>query len=207
MAVAGHIASWVEIDPEPVDELVLLGAGETHGQEHELCREVLLGSFDGFEPHAVLVEDLLNLDGLEAGELAVLARELDGVDREDPLAAFLVRRRRAVHQRPRGPRRGGGPLVGRPRHDLELMDRLRTLAVGRAEAVGAGVATTDDDDVLALSGERGFIEVALLHLVGGRQELHGLVDAFELAPWNRQVSPLRGAACQHHFSILNSGMP
>ena len=43
-----------------------------------------------------------------------------------------------------------GPVVGRPRHDLELVDRRRALAVRGAQAVGAGVAAADDHDVLAL---------------------------------------------------------
>ena len=41
-------------------------------------------------------------------------------------------------------------LLGRNRHQLELVDRQRALAVRRAEAVGAGVAAADDDDVLVL---------------------------------------------------------
>ena len=35
-------------------------------------------------------------------------------------------------------------------HDLELVDAMRTLAVGGAQAVGPGVAAADDDHVLAL---------------------------------------------------------
>ena len=41
-------------------------------------------------------------------------------------------------------------VVGRPRQQLELVHARRALAVRRAEAVGAGVAAADDDDVLAL---------------------------------------------------------
>ena len=43
-----------------------------------------------------------------------------------------------------------GARVGRPRQQLELVHRARALAVRRAEAVGAGVAAADDDDVLVL---------------------------------------------------------
>ena len=41
-------------------------------------------------------------------------------------------------------------LLGRHRHDLELRDRLGALAERGADAVGAGVAAADDDDVLVL---------------------------------------------------------
>ena len=43
-----------------------------------------------------------------------------------------------------------GAGVGGPGQQLELVDRRRALAVDGAEAVGAGVAAADDDDVLAL---------------------------------------------------------
>ena len=42
-----------------------------------------------------------------------------------------------------------GAIVRRLGHDLELMDAGGLVAVGSAEAVGAGVAAADDDDVLA----------------------------------------------------------
>ena len=62
-----------------------------------------------------------------------------------------------------------------------------------AEAVGARVAAADDDDVLALGGDRRRIDVALLHPVGPGQELHRLVDAGKLPARDRQVPPGRGA--------------
>ena len=74
------------------------------------------------------------------------------------------------------------PGVGRPGQDLELVHRRRALAVHGAEAVGTGVATTDDHDVLARRGDRRLGEVALLHPVcraagtpspGGCRRAHG----------------------------------
>ena len=44
-------------------------------------------------------------------------------------------------------------LLGRARHDLELVHRRGALPVHGAEAVGAGVAAADDDHVLALGGD------------------------------------------------------
>jgi hypothetical protein len=48
----------------------------------------------------------------------------------------------------------GRTCFGRPRHDFELVNRSGTVPVGRSEAVGAGIATTNDDDVLAASVDR-----------------------------------------------------
>ena len=46
------------------------------------------------------------------------------------------------------------PIVRRAGQDLELRDRRRALAMGGAEAVGAGVAAADDHDVLAVDVDR-----------------------------------------------------
>ena len=93
--------------------------------------------------------------------------------------------------------------VRRARHDLELVHAGRTLPVHGAQAVGAGVAAADDDDLLALGGDRRLPVVAehvvaLLHPVGPRQVLHRLVDAVQLAAGNRQIARSGRAAGQHH---------
>ncbi len=51
--------------------------------------------------------------------------------------------------RPQRPRRERRALVGRLRHDLELMDGERLLAMAGAQAIRARVAASDDDDALA----------------------------------------------------------
>ena len=58
------------------------------------------------------------------------------------------------------------------------------------EAVGAGVAAADDDDVLAADVDRRLLDVAELHPVGVRQVLHRLMDPVELATGDRQVAPI-----------------
>ena len=88
-------------------------------------------------------------------DVAVLvAGELDAVDAPVADAAFFVRAFGAQLQRPQRPRRGGGALVGRLGHDLELVHALCALAMAGAEAVGAGVAAADDEHALAV-GEDG----------------------------------------------------
>ena len=70
-------------------------------------------------------------------------------------------------------------LSGGLGHDLDLRDGPRPLADGGAHAVGAGVATADDDDVLA-RGQDGLVvrdDVTGHAAVGLAQEVHGEVDA------------------------------
>src|SRR5262249_50842037 len=79
--------------------------------------------------------------------------------------------------------------LGRLRQQLELVDALRALAVRRAEAVGAGVAAAEDDDVLP--GREDLVADLVTRdlLVLLRQEFHREVDAAELAPRNGELAP------------------
>ena len=128
----------------------------------------------------------------------LFAQEPLVVDRVLADAPFLVGRRDAEDVGPLGPGVGGCPAVGRPGHDLELMDALAALAVDGAQAVGAGVAAADDDDVLVAGRD----EFRVVDRVAGDppvlagQELHREVDALELAPFDRQVARLGRAAAE-----------
>ena len=79
------------------------------------------------------------------------------------------------------------------------MDRERALPVCGPEAVGAGVAAADDDDVLSLRGDSSFrgngVPFALAILL--RQVVHCEVDAVEIASRNGQVARPAGAAGEH----------
>ncbi|SIN44166.1 Uncharacterised protein [Mycobacteroides abscessus subsp. abscessus] len=139
----------------------------------------------------------------QTGELAVLAEEPLGVDGVDPLATLFVCGGHPEQCRVGGPRVALGTALRRLGHDLELLNTRRTLPVGGAQAVGAGVATTDDDDALALRRDRRLTIcvhniIAELHLIGPGQVLHGLVDALELAAGNRQVTPGGRSAREDH---------
>ena len=57
-----------------------------------------------------------------------------------------------------------------------------------AEAVGPGVAATDDHDVLAVGVDRRVVELAERLQVAVGQVLHGQVDAGELAARGGQVT-------------------
>ena len=143
-------------------------------------------------------------------DVAVLvAGEFDAVDGPVADAAFFVRAFGAQLQRPERPGRGRGALGGRLGHDFELVDALGALAMAGAEAVGAGVAAADDDDALA-GGEdepaahvAGVVfGVALVAAILLGQELHGEVNALELAAGNGQVARMLGAAAEQDGVVV-----
>ena len=71
------------------------------------------------------------------------------------------------------------------------------MAQGGAHAIGAGVAAADDDHVFAVSGDviaAGLVEHGLG--VGG-EEIHGKVDAFQIAAGNRQIAGFGGSGADH----------
>ena len=110
------------------------------------------------------------------------AFETLGRDRPVARAAFLVRRRGPQLDRPIRPDERLVLLLGRLRQELELGDRLRALAIRRADAIRTRVAAADDDHVLAGGQD------LLRHLVARddavllRQELHREMDARESRP-------------------------
>src|SRR5689334_6787891 len=78
------------------------------------------------------------------------------------------------------------------------MDRSRSLAVARSQAVGTRVATPDDHHALPgrQDGLRFGNGIAFAAAVALRQKLHREVDAFELTAGNAQVARLLGAAAE-----------
>ena len=95
-------------------------------------------------------------------------------------------------------------VLRRARHDLELVDRPGAVAVGRAETIGAGVTSADDDHVLAFCADGRFVEVALLDLVRPGQEFHGLVNTGQLAALDREIAGLGCAAAQDDGVMLDT---
>jgi hypothetical protein len=94
----------------------------------------------------------------------------------------------------------GGALHRRLGHDFELDHALAAVAQAGADAVGAGVATADDHDVLALGVERGdgAVEV-VVELIAGvvGEKLHREVDALGVAAFDGEVAAEGGAAAEH----------
>ena len=95
---------------------------------------------------------------------------------------------------PLGPGIVGRALKGRGRKDFELDQAPATLAERGADAVSAGVTAADDDDVLVLGGDE--IAIPFLFQEAARiagQEVHGQVDAFEVAALDGEVARTGGA--------------
>ena len=134
------------------------------GRDDGLGGDDELGALDGHRRAAAggirLAEPVA--DELDAGDLAVLAEDLDRAREElhpDALALGLAELLLVDHEL--GPR----PPVG-DRHVL------RAVAQARARAVHRGVATADDDDVVADLDR--LAEVGLLH------EVDAVLDAVEV---------------------------
>ena len=88
--------------------------------------------------------------------------------------------------------------IRRSGDDFKLVDALALLSMDGTQAIGAGVATADDDDMFAASrDERGVVDRDAGHppILGG-QELHGKMDPIELASLDRQVARLRRASTE-----------
>jgi len=83
------------------------------------------------------------------------------------------------------------------RHDLQLGHRSGALPQRSAEAVVRGVATADDDDVLALGTDLPG-HLALQRLGGLGQVLHRLMDAVQFTAGHREVTRTRRTDRQHH---------
>ena len=189
------------VEAELLDHAVADGAEEAHGEEDEIDVEGELGAGLRFK-----LGRRADADGVDLLDVAVLvAGEFDGVDGPVADAAFFVRAFSAELQGPERPGRGGGTALGRLGHDFELVDAFCALAMAGAEAVGAGVAAADDEDALAGGedgacglhvGEEHFFRVAFVAAILLGQELHGEVDAVELAAGDGEVAGLLGAAAE-----------
>src|SRR6267154_1631802 len=102
------------------------------------------------------------------------------------LTALLLRRGGAQLQWPVRTDQRLVLFVGRFWQDFELGDRFRALAVRGADAVRAGIAAADDDDMLAFGGDRTLRRGDRLGIAGDalvllRQIIHRKMDARELA--------------------------
>jgi hypothetical protein len=82
--------------------------------------------------------------------------------------------------------------------DLHLHERRATVPHRGADAIRAGVAAADDDDILAGRINETTVLVAVEHRLGvSSEEIHREVDALELTAFNRQVARLGGASGEH----------
>ena len=101
VVIARHVAAIGELDAEVGQQAFPLRADEAHRQQHEVGFQLEVAALDLLE----LAGLHLDLVAAQPGDPAVAADELLGVDRVDPLAAFLVRGGHPEHQRVGRPRR------------------------------------------------------------------------------------------------------
>ena len=107
-------------------------------------------------------------------------------------------RRRPQNNGPLGPGVIGGPLVRRLSQQFQLVHHFGALTVGRAQTVGAGVASAQDDHPFALGVDPFIVGYlfARLHPVLLGEILHGLVDSLQIPSRNVQFPRLGGTAGQ-----------
>src|SRR5207253_5497989 len=134
-----------------VQQRAWLGADEARGEQDELAGHLPAAAGDAAKGPSAVVPGGLDIYGDHGADpTGLVAEELDGLTAPGLDDSFLVRGRGLVHLRPLRP--GVRDQVTRiwwARVVVELGDARRALAVRGAEAVGGGVATTDDHDVLA----------------------------------------------------------
>ncbi len=191
------IAARVLVDAEGVEHTAHR-MHEAHGQQHQIGRQGELAA-GHFLHTAVFPFDAAGLELLDLVlVLAGSGDELLGGHRPVARAAFFVAAGGAQLDRPVRPDQRLVLCLRRLRHDLELGDAGRAVAVAGAHAVRAGVAAADHHHMLARGCDLVFQLVSGVDLVLQRQKLHGEVNAIEFAPRHRQIAGKLGAAGQQH---------
>src|SRR5262249_31371085 len=176
---------------------VALRAEEAEREQDELAVELELAAGDRLHDRPPIVLHPVETHAVQLPDVPLgVAAEVGGFDAPVAGHALLVRRRGAQDHRPVGP--GELRTVDRRlRQELELVHRCGAMAVRGAEAVRAGVAAAEDDDALVGGEDLPRDGIARAHLVLLRQELHGEVDALQLAARYRQVARSGRAGRQH----------
>ena len=200
-----HVGTGVGLEFELLHDL-LLGTHEAHREEDELGGDDAGTALDFLRRESTVVIDPLDVADLEPGEVASLVFE-------ETLRVYQILARigtlqggglflavvHLVDLRPFGPGIVRGALHRGHRHDLKLDDALAAVAEARADAVGSGIATTDDDDVLALRVQRRDRSVEVVVELVARvlgEELHREVDALGVTPFGDEITPERGPAAE-----------
>ena len=178
---------------------MLYGTGKTEREQDEICLYHSFRAGDGLE-----LRRRADANGVQLFYIAVfVARELHRVERPIALAALFMRALGAQLQGPQRPGSAGRALQGRHGHDLKLVDGLGLMAVAGAQAIRAGIAAADDYDALAGGANLIRNRVAGDHFILLRQELHGEIDALELAAGNVEVAwGFRAAGQQQGVKFL-----
>lgn len=149
-------APFAKFDSELFGDGVF-GAEEAEGEKDEVGGVFLFGARDRNERGAAFGHDLpVDFDGFDGFDISVsIVDEFDGLDCEasrifaEFCFGFFVPIIDAEDSRPLWPRVVGSSLQGRFFDDFEIDERFAAVSHGGAEAVIAGVAAADNDDVLS----------------------------------------------------------
>ncbi len=210
--VGFDISAGVFFEAELIDGSVVFGAYEAHSEEAEVAAHFEVGAGDfGHGEAAIGGFGPIESGAVEFCEDAVVSVEFSGVDGvvadfggfafvfsllEDD--GLFVGGGGAEDHRPGRPGHIGGAFLWGFGEEFELGDGGGALSEGGAEAVGAGVAAAEDDDVFIFGVDEliGGYGVALVSAVLLGEVIHGEVDAFELSSRDVEVAGFGGAAAE-----------
>ena len=146
--VGGDIAALVERQAEVLDHALVHRMHEAHRQQHELGVELEFAAGNGLH----LVVDVHAVQLLDTKPLAPENRVVITAKSRSAPSSWLDEVRSFSGQF--GQVSGLFSCTGGAREDFEIGDRQRALADRGADAVRAGIAAADDDDVLAGGEDR-----------------------------------------------------
>src|SRR6478736_3319959 len=203
------IGTGVGLEVEVLEQ-GLLRPEESHGQQHELGGPGLFRAGNLLRHElALVVLAPLDLDGDEflyvtrgVADKLLHGRNVDARVGAVLGGGLLLAVVQLVGLRPLGPGVVGRALQRRLGENLDLEEALAAVAHRRADAVRAGVAATDDDDVLAGGVDRAGTIVAENGLGVGGEKLHRKVHSLEAAALDGQVARLGGAGADDRGVIL-----
>src|SRR3974390_2969422 len=194
LIVGCDVALAIQIRAQLFEHPIAHRTSEAHCQQYELGRDDELAPRDRFEarrrtdPH-----------GMQLRHAAVaIPRKLLRRDAPFALPALFMRALGAKLKRPQRPGRLRRALLRRHRDPPELTHPTCLLTMTRAQAVGAGIATADDDHILSRRKylARRFYNVAFAAAVLLRQKLHREVDSIQFLDRGGERGWLLRAACE-----------
>ncbi len=184
----------------------MLGPEESHREQNELCGHDLFraGHFDRDElAFLVLLPSDLHGDELFDRAVLIAVEALYGRDVRARIGTelsrgFFLAVIHLVDLRPLRPRIVRGAIHRRLLHDLDLREALAAVTHRGRDAIGAGIAAADHDDVLAARVNRRRIGAAVEQRLRARgQVVHREMDAFQVAAVDRQIARLRRTRTDH----------
>lgn len=180
--------------------MIVNGVEEAHGEQDEIGFEGKGGIGQGFSMG-------IDADDVEIFDMTVMAVEMCCHNAEIAFCAFGLTGRGTHFKRPIGPDEGFIFVFGGLRHQFELDDIRGALPKRGADTIAPGIAAADDDNMALFCADRlcsnGFAAIAVI-LLG--EEIHGEMDAVEIASGDWQIAGLfASAAQQDRVEIVSQG--